>query len=178
MHRPVKYFEQGLVYAAQAAWFVFSRINKIRPNPGFVPAWSDKPLQKSWEKTRPTLGVPRKTDSLCPKCVPEIRSKILEGELPVEVLKDEKIGEIKAEIIERDGKIWMVKECPKHGRFEDVMSTDPEMFAHLENQFPGRDQRSHNDEKLHDHGTSTIKYGRGTVLTVDLTNRCNMMCDP
>ena len=178
MHRPVKYFEQGLVYAAQAAWFVFSRINKIRPNPGFVPAWSDKPLQKSWEKTRPTLGVPRKTDSLCPQCVPEIRAKILEGELPVEVLKDEKIGEIKAEIIERDGKIWMVKECPKHGRFEDVMSTDPEMFAHLENQFPGRDQRSHNDEKLHDHGTSTIKYGRGTVLTVDLTNRCNMMCDP
>ena len=26
--------------------------------------------------------------------------------------------------------------------------------------------------------SSTIKYGRGTVLTVDLTNRCNMMCDP
>ena len=178
MHRPVKYFEQGLVYAANAAWFVFSRINKIRPNPGFVPAWSDKPLQKSWEKTRPTLGVPRKTDSLCPKCVPEIRAKILDGEMPVEVLKDEKIGEIKAEIIERDGKIWMVKDCPKHGRFEDVMSTDPEMFARLEAQFPGRDQRSHNDETLHDHGTSTVKYGRGTVLTIDLTNRCNMMCDP
>ena len=178
MHRPVKYVEQGLVWAANAAWFVFERVNRIRPNPGFVPAWSDKPLQKSWEKTRPTLGVPRKTDSLCPHCVPEIRAKILEGELPVEVLKDEKIGEIKAEIIERDGKIWMVKECPKHGRFEDVMSTDPEMFRHLEAQFPGRDQRTHNDEKLHDHGTSTIKYGRGTVLTVDLTNRCNMMCDP
>ena len=25
---------------------------------------------------------------------------------------------------------------------------------------------------------STIKHGRGSVLTVDLTNRCNMMCDP
>jgi uncharacterized radical SAM superfamily Fe-S cluster-containing enzyme len=23
-----------------------------------------------------------------------------------------------------------------------------------------------------------VKYGRGAVLTVDLTNRCNMMCDP
>jgi len=31
---------------------------------------------------------------------------------------------------------------------------------------------------LHKHGSSTIKYGRGSVLTVDLTNRCNMMCDP
>ena len=38
--------------------------------------------------------------------------------------------------------------------------------------------RAHNDEKLHNHGSSTIKYGRGAVLTVDLTNRCNMMCDP
>src|SRR5262249_43806211 len=28
------------------------------------------------------------------------------------------------------------------------------------------------------HGSSTIKHGRGSVLTVDLTNRCNMMCDP
>src|SRR4029079_13872923 len=25
---------------------------------------------------------------------------------------------------------------------------------------------------------SSIQYGRGAVLTVDLTNRCNMMCDP
>ncbi|MFQ5742743.1 MAG: radical SAM protein [Acidobacteriota bacterium] len=178
MHRPVKYVEKGLTYVAQVAWFVYERINRIRPNPGFVPKWSEKPLQKSWEKSRPNLGVPRTTDSLCPKCVPEIRAKILDGELPVEVLRNEKVGEIKAEIIERDGKIWMVKECPKHGRFEDVMSTDSEMFRHLEAAFPGRDMRSHNDEKLHDHGTSTIKYGRGTVLTVDLTNRCNMMCDP
>ncbi len=23
-----------------------------------------------------------------------------------------------------------------------------------------------------------MRYGRGAVLTVDLTNRCNMMCDP
>ena len=44
--------------------------------------------------------------------------------------------------------------------------------------FPGRDIRAHNDEKLHNHGSSTIQHGRGSVLTVDLTNRCNMMCDP
>jgi uncharacterized radical SAM superfamily Fe-S cluster-containing enzyme len=44
--------------------------------------------------------------------------------------------------------------------------------------FPGRDIRAHNDETLHNHGSSTIKHGRGSVLTVDLTNRCNMMCDP
>ena len=38
--------------------------------------------------------------------------------------------------------------------------------------------RAHNDERLHNHGSSTVKYGRGSVLTIDLTNRCNMMCDP
>ena len=33
----------------------------------------------------------------------------------------------------------MVKECPKHGRFEDVMSIDTEFSQHLEEVFPGRD---------------------------------------
>jgi uncharacterized radical SAM superfamily Fe-S cluster-containing enzyme len=58
------------------------------------------------------------------------------------------------------------------------MSIDPAFSKHLEDVFPGRDIRAHNDEKLHNHGTSTITHGRGSVLTVDLTNRCNMMCDP
>jgi uncharacterized radical SAM superfamily Fe-S cluster-containing enzyme len=178
MHRPVKYFEKGLTYAAGAAWAVFERLNRIRPNPSFTPKWSDKPLLKSWEKTKPTLGWPRTTDSLCPKCVPQIRQQILDGELPVDVLRNEKVGEIKAQIIERDRKILMIKDCPIHGHFEDVMSIDPEMFRHLEEAFPGRDIRAHNDEKLHDHGSSTIQHGRGAVLTIDLTNRCNMMCDP
>ncbi len=72
----------------------------------------------------------------------------------------------------------MVKDCPIHGHFEDVMAIDTAFFKHLEDTFPGSDIRAHNDEKLHNHGSSTIKYGRGSVLTVDLTNRCNMMCDP
>ena len=72
----------------------------------------------------------------------------------------------------------MVKDCPKHGHFEDVMAIDTAFFRHLEEVFPGRDIRAHNDEKLHHHGTSTVKHGRGSVLTIDLTNRCNMMCDP
>ena len=65
-----------------------------------------------------------------------------------------------------------------HGHFEDVMSIDTAFFKHLEEVFPGRDIRAHNDEKLHNHGTSTVTHGRGSVLTIDLTNRCNMMCDP
>src|SRR5947209_12297860 len=177
-HKPIKYAEKALTLAARGTWNVFERVNSIRPNPSFTPKWSDKPLLKSWEKQKPPLGWPRTTDSLCPKCVPEIRQQILDGKLPQEILLNEKAGEIKAQIIERDGKILMVKDCPKHGHFEDVMSIDPEMFRHIEAMFPGRDIASHNDEKLHHHGSSTVKYGRGAVLTIDLTNRCNMMCDP
>src|SRR5262245_38763910 len=77
MHRPVKYFEKCLTYAAGAAWAVFERLNRIRPNPSFTPKWTDKPLLKSWEKTKPTLGWPRTTDSLCPKCVPQDRKSVV-----------------------------------------------------------------------------------------------------
>ena len=178
MRKPIKYVEKVAVAAAQGAWAVFDRVNRIKPNPSPTPKWSDKPLLKSYEKSKPPLGWPRSTDSLCPKCVPEIRQQILDGHLPHEVLMNEKVGEIKATIIERDGKILMVKDCPKHGHFEDVMSIDTDFSKHLEDVFPGRDIAAHNDEKLHHHGSSTVKYGRGSVLTIDLTNRCNMMCDP
>jgi 7,8-dihydro-6-hydroxymethylpterin dimethyltransferase len=176
--KPIKHVEKAIAVGANAAWFFFNKFNSINRNPSFTPKWSDKPLLKSWEKQKPKLGWPRETDSLCPKCVPDIRNKIINGELPVAILKNEKAGEIKAKIIERDGKILMTKECPIHGKFEDVMSTDPAFFKHLEDVFPGRDIRAHNDEKLHNHGSSTVTHGRGSVLTIDLTNRCNMMCDP
>jgi tetraether lipid synthase len=178
MHKPVKYVEKAVSYAAKGAWVVFDKINRIHPNPSFTPKWSDKPLLKSYQKSKPPLGWPRTTDSLCPKCVPEIRQQILDGKLPLEILMNEKPGEIKAQIIERDGKIMMVKDCPTHGHFEDVMAIDTAFFKHLEEVFPGRDIRAHNDKKLHHHGSSTVLHGRGSVLTIDLTNRCNMMCDP
>jgi uncharacterized radical SAM superfamily Fe-S cluster-containing enzyme len=178
MSKAIKYAEKAVVYAAKGAWVVFDRLNRISQNPSFTPKWSDKPLLKSYEKEKPPLGWPRTTDSLCPKCVPEIRKQILDGKLPYEVLLNEKVGEVKAQIIERDGQIWMVKDCPKHGHFEDIMSIDPAFTRHIQENFPGRDMRSHNDEKMRCHGSSTLTHGRGGVLTIDLTNRCNMMCDP
>jgi len=176
--RPVKHFEKGLTYIASGVFNAVKAVNKYKPNPSFTPKWSDKPLLKSWQKTKPTLGFPRTTDSLCPNCVIEAREDILSGKKEVGILVNEKVGEIKAQIIERDGEIWMIKDCPDHGHFEDLMAIDSKFLQHIEANFPGRDIQSHNDEKLHNHGSSTIKYGRGAVLTVDLTNRCNMMCDP
>jgi uncharacterized radical SAM superfamily Fe-S cluster-containing enzyme len=178
MHKPVKYVEKGITIAAKGAWVVFDALNSINRNASFTPRWSEKPLLKSWEKVKPPLGWPRETDSLCPVCVREARQEIVDGKKDVSILLNEKVGEIKATILERDGKILMVKDCPIHGHFEDVMAIDTAFFKHLEDSFPGSDIRAHNDERLHNHGSSTIKFGRGSVLTIDLTNRCNMMCEP
>jgi len=176
--RPIKHAERGLTFVAGRLFNTIQFFNKYKPNPSFTPKWSDKPLLKSWQKSKPTLGWPRTTDSLCPQCVIEAREEIISGKREVTDLLNEKVGEIKAQIIERDGQIWMVKDCPIHGHIEDLMAIDSKFLTHIEAMFPGRDIPAHNDETLHNHGSSTIKYGRGAVLTVDLTNRCNMMCDP
>ncbi len=163
--------------AATAAWPLVQRFNQTFERPSKAPAWAPGPLLKRREKTKPQLGWPRHTDSLCPKCVKEVRADILDGIRDLSTLVDGKPGEIRATILERDGKLMMVKECKKHGRFEDVMSIDPAFTSRIEKLYPGRDflaPLSH----LRNHGSSSVKYGRGSVLTVDLTNRCNMMCDP
>jgi uncharacterized radical SAM superfamily Fe-S cluster-containing enzyme len=177
--RPIKHVERGLTAVAAGAFNTIQFFNKYRPSESFIPKWSDKPLLKSWQKSKPPLGFPRTTDSLCPKCVIEARAKILSQEvIDPSILINEKVGEVKAQIVERNGEIWMIKDCPTHGHIEDIMAMDSSFLKHIEAQFPGRDIQAHNDDKLHNHGSSTIKYGRGSVLTIDLTNRCNMMCDP
>jgi uncharacterized radical SAM superfamily Fe-S cluster-containing enzyme len=174
----MKYVDQAVCSTATVVFDTVQFFNKYRPGPTFIPKWSDKPLLKSWQKTKPQLGWPRQTDSLCPECVKEARAKIMNGDENWQSLLTEKTGEVKANIIERDGEVWMVKDCHIHGHFEDMMAVDAKFLSWIERNFPGRDIRAHNDEGLHNHGSSSIKHGRGSVLTVDLTNRCNMMCDP
>jgi len=175
-------FERALVHAeatassmANALWpRLLQRLMSTaasKPHPGWAPA----PLQS--KRSKPPLGWPRRTDSLCPECVKEVRASILAGDTDWQVLMSVHPGEIPADIVEEGGRVLMRKECPKHGKFEDVISIDPAFLQRIESLFPGRDflaPKTH----LRNHGASTIKYGRGAVLTVDLTNRCNMMCEP
>ena len=162
---------------ANLGWMGFQAANRFVPDGSFQPPWAPRPLLKSAERTSPTLGWPRSTDSLCPTCVREARKKILGGDVDLGAITDSHIGEIKADIVERDGKVVMEKTCPEHGTFTDVISINPAFLKRIERLFPGRDYFALTDN-LHNHGTSSIKYGRGSVLTIDLTNRCNMMCDP
>jgi uncharacterized radical SAM superfamily Fe-S cluster-containing enzyme len=164
---------------ANLFWKLFQSVNRALPE-GELPApkWAPGKMLKSYERSAPTLGFPRVTDSLCPKCVPEVRNSIIRGERDISTMLHENPGEIKAHILEENGRILMRKVCEKHGPFEDVLSTSPDFTRRIEGLFFGRDFRCAEDADIHRHGNSTIKYGRGAVLTVDLTNRCNMMCNP
>jgi len=165
--------------AAGFAWHVFQAINGCLPEGKLPrPRWAPERILKSRERSKPPLGFPRETDSLCPRCVPEVRGKVTTGEMSLETLLRERPGEIRARLTEENGRILIRKTCPIHGDFEDVISTNPAFSRRIENLFFGRDFEVSENDGLHRHGSSSIKYGRGTVLTVDLTNRCNMMCTP
>jgi uncharacterized radical SAM superfamily Fe-S cluster-containing enzyme len=168
---------RAVTRAAGLVWGSVESFNRRFARPAFAPRWAPGPLQRTKQKSRPPLGWPRSTDSLCPGCVREVRAQLLAGNLDVEQLRTGKPGEIRARIVERDGQLWMDKSCPEHGDYSDLISMDPEFSARIERLFPGRDFAAP-PSKHRNHGSSSIRYGRGAVLTVDLTNRCNMMCDP
>jgi uncharacterized radical SAM superfamily Fe-S cluster-containing enzyme len=160
-------------------WKAFQGVNR-RLAAGELPhpKWAPGKILKSHQRSSPPLGFPRVTDSLCPACVPEVRKALIHGETDLQSLIVKHPGEIKAQLVEENGRILMRKVCQKHGPFEDLISTNPAFTRRIESLFFGRDFQCAEDEHLHRHGASTIKYGRGVVLTVDLTNRCNMMCNP
>lgn len=164
---------------ADLGWKAFQAVNTALPQGRSIqPAWAAEPLLKSYERTAPPLGFPRQTDSLCPACVKSVRNGVIAGDIPLNILVDAHPGEIKAEIVEENGQVIMRKECPTHGMYEDVLATDARFLERIESLFFGRDFKAAEDSHVHHHGTSDIKFGRGAVLTVDLTNRCNMMCNP
>jgi uncharacterized radical SAM superfamily Fe-S cluster-containing enzyme len=164
---------------ANLGWHGLQAVNTRLPEtPSRTPEWAPGPLLKSRERSQPPLGWPRETDSLCPRCVVETRQAILRGDRDLGDLVHGHVGEVKARISEEGGRIVIRKTCRDHGTFEDLLSIDPEFSRVIESRYPGRDFRTLNDELIHRHGTSSIKYGRGAVLTIDLTNRCNMMCNP
>ena len=143
----------------------------------FQPAWAPGPLLKSRERSKPPLGWPRTTDSLCPTCVNETRARILCGEQSIESLVNQHVGEIPAHIVERDGKVVIEKTCPTHGTFTDTLAINPAFLT------PHRIALSRPRLRAGSRHAARPRHlldqhGRGAVLTIDLTNRCNMMCDP
>jgi hypothetical protein len=166
-----------LTRVADIGWRVVQAANHWIPASAAQPQWAPRDARAASALSMPGFGLPRQTVSLCPGCVRELRVRITAGEIGLNELRRSQTGQIPARILERDGRVVIEKDCPIHGHFEETLSIDPAFTRRIERLFPGRDFDSSADP-LHDHGHSSIRYGRGGVLTVDLTNRCNMMCDP
>src|SRR5436189_648337 len=97
----MKYVDAAVCATAGVAFDTLQFFNRFKINPSFTPKWTEKPLLKSWQKTKPVLGWPRKTDSLCPECVREAREKIMRGTQDWNDLLREKSVQVIAQIIER-----------------------------------------------------------------------------
>src|SRR3990172_10577630 len=98
---------------ANLGWHTFQAINTRLPeSPSPAPTWAPGPLLKTYQRTKPPLGWPRETDSLCPRCVVETRSAIIRGERDLAELVDGHVGEVKAHILEEGGRLVIRKACP------------------------------------------------------------------
>lgn len=103
-----------------------------------------------------------KTKSICPEC-----------------FKEEKMNKIDAQIVEEDGKIWITKECPKHGSFKDIVSNDASLYYRWNKYKVTGDGVENIEIKswLSPENQLYSKHRSQTVLTnVMLTNRCNLRC--
>lgn len=100
------------------------------------------------------------TTSLCPKC----------GAI------------LPADVIEEDGKVYIVRECPEHGVSKDLYWSDAEMYKKFDI-FEGIGPGIDNPQKEAKAGCPLdcglcSNHKSGTLLAnIDLTNRCNLACD-
>ncbi len=106
------------------------------------------------------MGLPKKTDSLCPECL-----KV-----------------IPAIEYEQDGKVIMTKECPDHGEFNDIISSDVDIFLEME-KWHFRDGQGFSNPIVTDAkkcpsdcGICNMHLTHAAVGNIDLTSRCNLGC--
>src|SRR6202165_2411293 len=101
----------GIQRAANSLWALARAVDRRFPERTLQPKWAPAPLLKQRERSFPPLGFPRQTDSLCPRCVTEVRSQILSGEVDWKVLIEGNPGEIRASSAGEDGSMLVKKEC-------------------------------------------------------------------
>src|SRR5204862_4046920 len=79
-----------------------------------TPAWASGPIPTSAERSKLPLGVPRSTQSLCPKCSREAVDAVLNGDMTVSDFRV-RPGVVDAEIVEEAGRVLIRKTCERHG---------------------------------------------------------------
>ncbi len=99
-----------------------------------------------------------KTQSVCPVC-----NKVIE-----------------ATIFERDGKVWIEKDCPEHGHFEDLYWGSYEMYVKARKwAHDGKGILNPNTQSEYcpfSCGLCPIHKSHTALLNIVVTNRCNLRC--
>jgi len=101
-----------------------------------------------------------RTQSLCPEC------KLI----------------IAAEVFVRDGKVWIRKKCPRHGRFEEIYWESYEMYKKAQRfAEDGKGIENPNVKKEHpvcpmDCGLCKLHKSHTALGNIAVTNRCNLNC--
>jgi uncharacterized radical SAM superfamily Fe-S cluster-containing enzyme len=105
-------------------------------------------------------GLPKEVPSICPEC----RQRIA------------------ATLFERDRRVFMRKECPAHGVFEDLIYGDVEMYLKME-RWTFRDSEGLENPQVtvpascpEACGLCSNHISAACMTIVDLTNRCNLTC--
>jgi len=105
-------------------------------------------------------SLPWTTRSLCPECL-----RVIEGK-----------------IAEEDGQVYLLKACPQHGPWRELLSMDAEFYQLMHRRDRGlcRSRIHVFSEQKHscpngcglcrDHQSAPI------LVNIDLTNRCNLRC--
>src|SRR6266566_515323 len=74
---------------AKMTWKVLRKINSLLPEGDLPsPSWAPGRLLKQRERTPMALGVPRRTQSLCPDCNREAVERVLKGEMDLADFRD------------------------------------------------------------------------------------------
>ncbi len=102
----------------------------------------------------------KKTASLCPEC----------------------LGIIPARIFEREGRVWIGKKCPRHGRFEGIYWGDYGMYKKAESF--ARDGRGASNPQIRkkapvcprDCGLCNMHKSHTALANIAVTNRCDLAC--
>ena len=106
------------------------------------------------------MGLPKNIQSICPEC--------------------QKV--IKAVQYEKDGKVFMTKACSEHGEFNDIISSDVNVFLEMEKWY-FKDGKGYSNPLVTDAQNCPADCGicnrhltHAAVANIDLTSRCNLAC--
>lgn len=106
------------------------------------------------------VPLPKQTTSLCHEC----------------------LRPIDATIYEKNGQIWMAKECPEHGAFDELYWSSAEMYHKAERfSYSGygvrNPQLTLKEACPLECGLCDVHLTSTCLANVDVTNRCNLRCE-